>query len=253
MDEKTDKFVKSARRTLEVLEYMRDSRSGSVSDICAYLNIPQSSTSMLLKTLVQLGYLSYNPVSRRFKPTYRVALLGAGIERCMFPEGPLADILPEIQRQTGETVLLGLRNGPCAQYIYVLNAPHGLQLTAQVGQLRPMAYTAVGKCLLSQLSTNVVRAICRRNNAEWKDVPARITEEQLLEEIDSIRRLGYAESKGSMLPRASVIAMPIYPYRGGQPMAIGVGGPIDRIEANRNLIISELKEKLKAYMGQMER
>ena len=67
-----ESVIKSARRALEVLEYLDEVRSdASVMEIARALNYPQSSTSVLLRSLTSTGYLSYDPQRRRYAPTLR--------------------------------------------------------------------------------------------------------------------------------------------------------------------------------------
>lgn len=57
--------VKSAGRVLQILEFFDDvKREANVVEICRALGYPQSSTSVLLRSLVQLGYLAYTPKGR---------------------------------------------------------------------------------------------------------------------------------------------------------------------------------------------
>ncbi|MGZ3338702.1 MAG: helix-turn-helix domain-containing protein, partial [Reyranella sp.] len=52
--------IKSAERALAILEYFQEKRrAATVGDIAGALSLPQSSTSMLVKCLVSLGYLEY--------------------------------------------------------------------------------------------------------------------------------------------------------------------------------------------------
>ena len=45
------------------------------------LGFPQSSTLALLKSMVRLGYLSFDRMGRQYLPTLRVATLGRWLER----------------------------------------------------------------------------------------------------------------------------------------------------------------------------
>jgi DNA-binding IclR family transcriptional regulator len=144
--------VKSAERTLAILEFFSDrKRAATVSEISGALRLPQSSTTMLLKSLQHLGYLEYTPQTRKFRPTYRLAL-GSWIQHSMFKSGPLTDIIELIGEATGETVLLGLQNGPNMQYVYIVPANYLVQLTAHAGILRPMTCSALGRVLLARAS-----------------------------------------------------------------------------------------------------
>jgi DNA-binding IclR family transcriptional regulator len=239
--------VKSAERTLAVLEYFREKkRAGTVGEIAEALSWPQSSTTMLLKTLLGLGYLDYTAQTRKYRPTYRVALLGNWIQKSLFKNSPLTDIMEEIGEETGETVMLGLQNGPHVQYVHVIPARYPIQLQAQVGILRPMTRAALGRVLLTPKTDQEIRAIVRRNNADATRASHRVNERQFLLQIAEIRKLGFAESSGSMVRGGNTIAM-LVP---GQPddtlLAIGVGGPIVRIEERR----ADILRVMRRYMRQ---
>src|SRR3546814_17492015 len=74
--------VKSAGRVLRILEYFDSvQREACVSEISRTLKWPQSSTSVLLKSLVSLGYLQKDRYRRTYRPTRRGSLLG----HCLAP------------------------------------------------------------------------------------------------------------------------------------------------------------------------
>src|SRR5439155_290487 len=90
-------FVKSAGRVLQILELFDElQREARVSEIAERLGFPQSSTSMLLKSLAQLGYLDYDPGSRTFLPSPRVALLGAWLDKGPVRDGSLVRMLEHL-------------------------------------------------------------------------------------------------------------------------------------------------------------
>ena len=97
-----------ARRVIEVLEFF-DDRHGeaTVMDIVRRYDRPQSSTSELLSSLVELGILYKDPQNRSYRPTPRAAMLGAPWDtgamaaaergaRAVFPVDP-ADLMPRLQ------------------------------------------------------------------------------------------------------------------------------------------------------------
>ncbi|TWA92621.1 IclR family transcriptional regulator [Bradyrhizobium stylosanthis] len=238
--------VKSAERTLAILEYFREKKRGAtVGEIAEGLDLPQSSTTMLLKSLLDLGYLEYSPDSRKFRPSFRVAVLGNWIQRSMFRNGPLTDIMEAIGGAIGETVLLGLQNGPNVRYVHIVPATYRVQLAAQVGLLRPMTCTALGRVLLARKSDAEIKAIIRRNNADAEDSSHRVHEGPFLADLDVVRSQGFAESRGKMTPGANVIAMPVPDQPDSAPLAIGVGGPMARIEEYREEILKVMRHHLR--------
>ena len=69
-----DRSVKSATRAFELLEvFERERRPLRVNTLVERLGAPQSSVSMLLKTLVSDGYMEFNPATREYCPSARVA------------------------------------------------------------------------------------------------------------------------------------------------------------------------------------
>ncbi len=238
-------IVKSARRTLDVFEYFQiRRRAATVGEISDALQIPQSSASMLLKSLQTLGYLEYSAPHRTFRPTYRIAILGSWLNPSLFDSSPLTEIAECIGRETREMVSLGLQNGPHLQYVHIIKSSEAVQLTIQVGTLRPMTCTAMGRVLLGAKSKADIRAILRRNNADAADDGHRVHEGTFLKQIEEVQRQGYAESLGRMTPGASMIGMLVPVPHGATPLAIGVGGPLGRISKQREKILATMRRHL---------
>lgn len=242
--------IKSAMRTLALLEYFRRTKaSAAVTEISDALGIPQSSTSMLLKSLVALNYLEYDAETRRFLPSYRVALLGDWIQRARFGDERITDVMERLQTDTGETVMLGQQIGAGLQYLHVVTTTHRIQFTVHIGEIRPISRTGLGQILLSCKSNNQIRAIVRRNNADGPDVPAQFRETALIQEMEAIRQRGYSETKGRTTPGANTIGMLVRSSSKQSLLAIGIGGPIDRMDAKRQQIIDALRYRLRMTAG----
>jgi len=241
-------IVKSAMRSFAVLEFFRErKRAASVTEIASALEMPQSSTSVLLRSLVELNYLEYDRQTRRFIPSYRVNLLGDWIRRSPFRDTKLTDLMEELWTATGgETVMLGQQAGAAGmRYLHVVPGGNQLQFIANAGQIRPMVRTALGHVLLSQMPNTKIRGIIRRNNAEEPSQSARVREAAFLEEVERIRRRGFSESSGRTTPGANTIGMLVPLPKRRAPLAIGIGGPIERIAAKREQIIEVMQSRLK--------
>ncbi|WP_420966588.1 IclR family transcriptional regulator [Bradyrhizobium sp. B120] len=241
-------IVKSAMRSFAVLEFFRErKRAASVTEIASALEMPQSSTSVLLRSLVELNYLEYDRRTRRFIPSYRVNLLGDWIRRSPFRDTKLTDLMEELWTATGgETVMLGQQAGAAGmRYLHVVPGGNQLQFIANAGQIRPMVRTALGHVLLSQMPNTKIRGIIRRNNAEEPSQSARVREAAFLEEVERIRRRGFSESSGRTTPGANTIGMLVPLPKRRAPLAIGIGGPIERIAAKREHIIEVMQSRLK--------
>ncbi len=236
----SDTVIKSAARVLEIFEYFSERQApASVGDIARSLGFPQSSTSVLLKSLLSLGYLDYDSQARVYAPTMRIAFLGAWVQQKTLGGNSLTEILERIHEETGELVLLGMQNGVTVQYAHIVESSHPVRMHLKVGTRRPITRAAVGRALLSLQPDAEIRKILRRVNAEEPVAANRIKEADLMKEIEKIRVFGFTETKGSMTPGGGVIAT-LLDLPEGPPMGVGVGAPVERLEKSRDHIIAVL-------------
>lgn len=217
--------VKSAARVMQILELFDDiKRPASVMEIADALGYPQSSTSALLRSLVALGYLQYDPARRTYVTSVRVALLGNWINAHFFAEGAVLRMMRELSERTGDTIVLATRNGLYAQYVHVIQATSPARLHMTLGTVRPLAYSGAGYAILSQLPKADATRIITRYNAELATDECTVSVREVLETLEQTRRRGYVMTMGIQTPGGGIIAAPI-PQSPGKPiMAVGIGG-----------------------------
>lgn len=103
--------VKSCLRTLEVIEYFMRSRvPARTIEISEALGMPNSSADEILRTLAHSGYLSYNPSSKLYSPSYKIVANAISIQNSFFGGGHIDRIMKDMQRETGATVFLTQQN-----------------------------------------------------------------------------------------------------------------------------------------------
>ncbi|WP_421996870.1 IclR family transcriptional regulator [Reyranella sp.] len=244
-----DAVVKSAARALRILEFFDDvQREARLTEISRRLGLPPSSTSVLLHSLVQLGYLSHDRTQRTFKPTLRVGMLGSWTTRASAEDGSFARMLQELSAGTGETISIAARNGIYAQYIRVVQATNALRIHVPTGTRRLLVWSASGFALLSEADEREIAALVRRTNAEHRSGRDRIELRRVLENVDRMRRQGYFFSRNLVTPGGGHIAMrfpPTGPEPQDQVYALGVAGWVDRIARNEKRIIRLMRHALR--------
>lgn len=239
--------VKSAKRVLEIFEFFAERQAAAtVGEVVDALGWPQSSTSNLLKSLVQLRYLAYDGQTRSFLPTMRIALLGGWVHDKMFSSISLVGLLETLRATTGHTVLLGMQNDIWVQYIHVILADLE-DWYIKSGSLRPLCRAAVGRVLLTLKSDVDVLGLARRINAEESNPERYIRSGELLAELDLIRRQGYAYTEGTVIPNNGVIAVELPTPASQAPLAIGIGCPIPLLRRDRDKIVSLLQDAVRPY------
>lgn len=244
--------VKSAERVLRILElFAITRRPQSVSDVEDILDLPQSSASVLLHSLVRLGYLEYLPAERLFRPTLRVKILGDWLKDGL-SSGPLSARLDALHRKTNETVIIGRRNGPDVQFIYVLQSKQQVRVYMREGARRPLTLSASGRALLSTMSADVVRKITRRINAETQQPSRHVDENALLGALEEIRRSRISETdyafggvpafgSGNTFEHHAIATL-VPCSEGVEQITVGIAGPRQRILHRREALIEALRE-----------
>lgn len=217
------KPVGSLHRSLEVLElFAVEQRALTVGEIANRLGYPQSSTSILLHGLSDLGYLQHERHARTFLPTLRVSFLGMWLHQRSLAQGNLLAFMEEIASGSGQVAMLGMQNGIYAQYIHIVSARTS-RVGLKPGLLRPICRSAVGKTLLSTQTNDQILRIVRNVNATDGDFEDPVDGKALLQELEDCRSTGFAYSVDSVTPGSSVIAMRLPVELSGQPLAVGVG------------------------------
>lgn len=227
--------AKIARRVIEVLDYFDDNhREATVMDIVRRYNRPQSSTSELLSSLVELGLLYKDPHSRSYSLSPRAALLGQAGQSDTVRDGRLVRLIDRLVAQTGLSVALfgmvGLnaqivawRPGPRASATARRNLYGGMQET--------LSGTAAGWLLLSTIAQPRCDGMVRRLNAEAPD-EQKFCFTEMKARIHSCRATGHAQAALGYGSQAEVLAVLLPGQADHQPLAVGfVYGEEDKVNA----------------------
>lgn len=240
--------VKSAVRVLDLLEYFdRIERPASVGDIARGLDWPQSSTSMLVASLVSCGYLAYATDGRRLRPTARVSLLGRWIDTRV-ADDRVAGLMADLSAATGETVLLGTLSDITCIYVEVVPATRAMRLHIPRGTTRPIAASGMGLLLLSALDDT---AIAARLDRIGRLAPPGITAVQrkaVMAEVETIRRTGFAISIDRVVVGAGVVCVLLPDAGSSPPLGVGLGGQSAVIRQQQASLVALLHAKVGRWM-----
>lgn len=166
--------AKIAKRVIEVLEFFDETHpQATVMDIVRRFDRPQSSTSELLSSLVEVGLLYKDPQSRSYSPTPRAAMLGCAAQPSVVRDGRLTGLIDRLSAQTGLGIgvfgMVGLK-----VQIYTWREGQKPLRTANSfaisgGQKEHLCDSAAGQLLLSTIPPARRESMLRRLNAEASD------------------------------------------------------------------------------------
>lgn len=237
-----ENVVKSAARVFQILELFDDIRTeANAAEVARRLGYPQSSASVLLRSLAKLGYLHYNAATRSYRPTIRVRLLGGWINPPLLGDSRLHRLVDELNAATGQAVFLAVRNGMNAQYIHTAQATTTLRLHLPIGATRPATRCASGRALLSLEADREIKKIVLRSNTELREGQQPISLGPFMEEIERIRKTGLSISRHSELtPGASVISCLLPDSVAEQRVVLGIGGSSEAVLPQMEQILRKM-------------
>jgi len=235
--------VKSAVRALEILElFDRFQRPVSVGEVIADLGYPQSSTSALLRSMVKVGYLTYDVRNRTFVPTSRVALLGGCFGDPFLQEGPVLSAARRLMERTNLSVGVGRRNGGMVQWLHAVVCGE-LKPGDVYGAPASLMRSGVGLSLLASMDVNLAKGLIHRLNSEAESIDEIVPPADLMTRIAQIRRDGYAlAQEGGITMMGAVAPVAIT----DEPVALALIDPAGQLADCAEEMFAIMEEELAA-------
>jgi DNA-binding IclR family transcriptional regulator len=152
--------VKSAVRTVELLEFFATHQGlHSLAGLQASLAYPKSSLYMLLRTLVDLGWVETDATGTLYRIGMRALLTGTAYIDGDPAVRAAGETLDWLAQETGETVHLARLDGGDVVYLTTRESQHYLRPFSRVGRRLPAHSTSLGKALLADRTDPEVEAL----------------------------------------------------------------------------------------------
>lgn len=223
--------VKSAVRVLDVLELLDRVGELSHADIAEALEIPKSSLTQLLRTLVARGYIGIDPAGKMYRLGDAFARFSKRTNDAQDLVTFVGPILEEITRETHETCALNRLKGTVSEVVATVSSPQRLLSNMRRGDVAPLYATSGGKSILAFLP-DAVRSDYAANVQFEPITPKTIrSRKELRQQIAAVRRDRVAYSFEEFTPGIVGIGMPILSTSGLALGALNVAMPAVRYNA----------------------
>ncbi len=220
------RHVAAVERAFTVLDALSDGGELGTNEIARRTGVNASTVSRLLATLAAARYVEHVPETGRYRLSLRLLELGNAVLGRLDLRALARPHLRELVRETGETSTL---SAPGEQDAVTIDFAHGSSVVQSVAQLgRPSVghATAVGKVMLAfgdvGLPAAPLTAFTQRTIT---------TREGLVDELERVRRRGYAEAREEREEGLAAVAAPVWDSRGELAGIIGIQGPASRFDA----------------------
>lgn len=234
------KLVPAAARTMTLFEvFAREKKALSNSELARLLELPESSCSDLVQTLIHCGFLMRMVKSRRLYPTGRLLSVASDISRNDTLLATMLEACELLRDKTGESALCGRVEEGVVKVITVCDGHHPVRYAAAGGDKLSLHVSALGKAILAcHTPEEAVRQL--RLKQPRKLASGTITDLAKLEkQIAGFREKGWAwvENEGGEDLAALAVAGTI----DGEHLALSVAGPIGRLRLNYEDYLAALK------------
>lgn len=237
-----------------MLEYLSLHPQGeTLQDIKCKLDISQTTAYRILNTLVRLDYLNYNEDTKRYKLSRKLLTLGF---RSLNKHNLLETVLPrlrDLRDKVGETACFGVLGNEKGIFIEQAQGHHTFRFVLSPGKPFELHCSAPGKAIMAYLPNTVRdRYLSYMTFARYNSRTI-TTREAYLEELEKVRKLGYAMDNEEEMNGVICVGAPIFNYTGYPCGAIWISGPKDRLtdEIFRSTVacIKEVVQSISAELG----
>jgi DNA-binding IclR family transcriptional regulator len=152
MDERGVREVKSAARTVELLEVLaaRGDRPARLQELADGLGVPRSSMYALLQTLITRGWVRTDVTGSLYGIGIHALLTGTSYLDSDPRVRAVRPYLDEASDALGETIHLGRLDGRDVAYLATRESHEYLRTISRVGRRLPAHVGALGKALLAE-------------------------------------------------------------------------------------------------------
>jgi len=219
-------FVFALAKGLEVLAAFSDGEHLGNQDLVQRTGLPKATVSRLTSTLVQLGYLSVEPGSRKFCMGARLLGMGASVQRDIGLHQVARPFMERLSHETQMTVSFGTRDRLGLVFLEVVRPPDATQLivNTDVGSVLPLASTAIGLAYLVAAPVReraqILRRLRERHAGDWDVLRANI--ERAHQDLEC---QGFVVAQRSWGRNVSAVGVPLWLKHSQALYAFHCAGP----------------------------
>jgi len=193
--------------------------------------LPKTTVFRLLSSLIERDFCELDPQTGKYSLGFALVRLADIRRRQSNVHDVAIPVMREIRNEVNETVILSVRSGDFRVHIDFVEGLHPMRRMADLGVRAPLYAGAASKVLLAGMDDDEIEAYLGRTRlTAFQDTT--ITDKGVLwREIRSIRKCGYAESKGELFPGGGALAAPLKDFSGGTVAVMDILTPEHRYTA----------------------
>lgn len=224
--------LESVDKALALLTLLRGGDAIRIVDVSRKLGVAPSTAHRLMTTLVMRGFAEHIRGSKSYRAGRILFELGLSVTGELDFRREARRHLLKLAAEVLETVHLMMLEKNGVRFIDSVESMHPVRVASRIGVLLP-SYSASGGKLLMAYAGMSREDVLASGNLKPLTGQTLIDVDTLMDELDDIRRLGYARNRGESDEEVRAIAVGV-PRRNGEVVAaLAVAAPAPRGAATR--------------------
>lgn len=201
----------------------------SLSELAKAANMGLGNTTRYVKTLVELGYLTRDQITKKYRLAPKILSLGFSMLKEMDLRARITPRIAEVTKEFGVGSQCAILDDTDIIYIERFRSNAIVTLDLTVGSRLPAHCTALGRAILAFMDVDAMQRLVAKINLTPL-TPFTITDrDKLLHELELTRQRGYAINQQELVLGQSALAAPVL-RRGLVEGAFGFSFPPHVIE-----------------------
>lgn len=203
-------------RSVEILKLVSQCPEGITLDrICETLDLPKTSAYDIITTLAETGMVN---VAKGQRQVYTIGLtayrIGISYTNHLDVIGTIEPELRAFSRQIGKSVFYGVLSGHEIVYLCKFEPENPIITTATAGSKNPVYCTSLGKAILAHTDEEQRQQVISQIHFRQKTPRTIMTAEALLQELETVRKQGYALDAREVEEHMECAGAPIFDREG---------------------------------------
>ncbi len=252
-------MLTSLRKAFALLDaFTLEAPEWGLAELSERYRIPKPTVHHIMAALIEAGWVSQDPKSRRYRLGIRLwekgwlAVNQIGFRECA---RPFVEVLAETSGETVHVAMLDTVDPGYVVYIDKIDSAQPVRAYSMVGGRAPSYCVATGKAILA-FNPDVVKRLLSKKLHAYTEFT--ITQPgRLLRELAITARRGFSVNRGEYRADVTGVAAPIRDHSGQILCGVGISGPSYRLSER---VIQRLApavvtsaEKISTQMGFIQR
>ncbi len=224
----------------------------SLTDICQEVGIHRSKAFSILDTLLEYDLVKKNPHRKGYVLGPGLLTLTGKMLENLNLSHIVDPVLYELAKKAGATVALGVISDDKAYVVSQYEGAPGIGIFSPIGYMTPVTYGSHGKAIAAFLPEDELGELLEGGPLYFFVKPEKYDKTRLLEELEQIRRDGFAMEFGDVTPGVNAVAAPVLDQNGKPVGYVTIVGFFTEDEAPKlGRLAVEAVRKISANIGHM--